>query len=88
MERRPETVVGLRGRIEVVLASAQVAGCITRGPPNPARWKNWLDHKLPSRRSSARAAITRRWLTSIFPLSWQGSRRRLAWCHWRCSSPS
>ena len=43
----PETMSRLRGRIEVVLASAQVAGWIVPDKPNPARWKNWLDHMLP-----------------------------------------
>jgi integrase len=44
----PETMSRLRGRIEVVLASAQVAGHIDPDKPNPARWKNWLDHMLPA----------------------------------------
>jgi integrase len=44
----PETMSRLRGRIEVVLASAQVAGWIDPDKPNPARWKNWLDHMLPA----------------------------------------
>jgi integrase len=43
----PETMSRLRGRIEVILASAQVAGWIDPDKPNPARWKNWLDHMLP-----------------------------------------
>ena len=43
----PETMSRLRGRIEVILASAQVAGHIDPDKPNPARWKNWLDHMLP-----------------------------------------
>ena len=43
----PESASRLRGRIEVVLASAQVAGHIDPDKPNPARWKNWLDHMLP-----------------------------------------
>ena len=38
----------LRGRIEVVLASAQVAGWIDPDKPNPARWHDWLDHMLPT----------------------------------------
>ena len=42
----PETASRLRGRIEAVLASAQVDGWIEEGRSNPARWKNWLDHKL------------------------------------------
>jgi integrase len=46
----PETMSRLRGRIEVVLASAQVAGWIDPDKPNPARWKNWLDHMLPAPR--------------------------------------
>ena len=44
----PETMSRLRGRIEVVLAAAQVAGWIDPDKPNPARWKNWLDHMLPA----------------------------------------
>jgi integrase len=44
----PETMSRLRGRIEVVLASAQVAGWVDPDKPNPARWKNWLDHMLPA----------------------------------------
>jgi integrase len=44
----PETMSRLRGRIEVVLAAAQVAGHIDPDKPNPARWKNWLDHMLPA----------------------------------------
>jgi integrase len=43
----PETASRLRGRIEAILASAQVAGWIDPDKPNPARWKNWLDHTLP-----------------------------------------
>jgi integrase len=43
---KPETASRLRGRIEAVLASAQVDGWIEEGRSNPARWKNWLDHKL------------------------------------------
>jgi integrase len=42
----PETASRLRARIEVVLASAQVAGHIDPDKPNPARWKGWLDHML------------------------------------------
>jgi integrase len=43
----PETMSRLRGRIEVVLAAAQVAGHIDPDKPNPARWRGWLDHMLP-----------------------------------------
>jgi len=43
---KSETASRLRGRIEAVLASAQVDGWIPEGRSNPARWKNWLDHKL------------------------------------------
>jgi integrase len=45
---KPETASRLRGRIEVILASAQVAGHIDPDKPNPARWRNWLDHMLPA----------------------------------------
>jgi integrase len=44
---KPETASRLRGRIEAVLAAAQVDGWIPEDRPNPARWKNWLDRKLP-----------------------------------------
>jgi integrase len=44
---KPETASRLRGRIEMVLASAQVAGHINPDRPNPARWKGWLKHMLP-----------------------------------------
>ena len=44
---KPETASRLRGRIEAVIASAQVDGHIEEDRPNPARWKNWLDRKLP-----------------------------------------
>ena len=44
---KPETASRLRGRIEAVLASAQVDAWIPEDRPNPARWKNWLDRKLP-----------------------------------------
>jgi integrase len=47
---KPETASRLRGRIEAVMASAQVAGHIDQNRPNPARWKNWLDHMLPQPR--------------------------------------
>ena len=50
----PETAARLRGRIEAVLASAQVDGWIPEDKPNPARWKNWLDRKLPKRRRLTR----------------------------------
>ena len=43
---KPETASRLRGRIEAVLASAQVDGWIPESRSNPARWKNWLDQKL------------------------------------------
>jgi integrase len=43
----PETMSRLRGRIEVILASARVAGWIDPDKPNPARWRGWLDHMLP-----------------------------------------
>ena len=44
---KPETASRLRSRIEAVIASAQVDGWIPEDRPNPARWKNWLDRKLP-----------------------------------------
>jgi hypothetical protein len=44
--RAPETASRLRGRIEAVLAAAQVAGHNDPDKPNPARWKGWLDHML------------------------------------------
>ena len=45
--RAPETGSRLRGRIETVLAAAQVDGHIPEDRPSPARWTNWLEHKLP-----------------------------------------
>jgi integrase len=42
----PTTGSRLRGRIEAILAAAQVDGHIDEHRPNPARWKNWLDKKL------------------------------------------
>jgi integrase len=42
----PTTGSRLRGRIEAILAAAQVDGHIDEHRPNPARWKNWLDRKL------------------------------------------
>jgi integrase len=44
----PETASRLRGRIEAVLAAAQVDGWIEENRANPARWKNWLELKLPN----------------------------------------
>ncbi len=46
--KTPETASRLRGRIEAVQASAQVAGHIDPDRPNPARWKGWLDQMLPN----------------------------------------
>ena len=43
---KPETASRLRGRIEAVLAAAQVKGWIDPDKPNPARCKNWLDQTL------------------------------------------
>ena len=43
---KPETGSRVRGRIEVVLASAAVIGHIPKDRPNPARWHNWLDLML------------------------------------------
>jgi Arm DNA-binding domain len=43
---KPETGSRVRGRIEVVLASAAVVGYIPKDRPNPARWHNWLDLML------------------------------------------
>ena len=45
--RAPETASRLRGRIEAVLAAAQVGGHIREDRPSPARWTKWLEHKLP-----------------------------------------
>jgi integrase len=44
---KPETASRVRGRIESVLAWATVRGF--RQGPNPAQWKNHLDHLLPAR---------------------------------------
>ena len=46
-QTKPETASRLRGRIESVLAWATVRGY--RTGDNPARWKNHLDHLLPSK---------------------------------------
>src|SRR5262245_38141486 len=43
--RKPETASRLRGRIESILSWAEVRGY--RLGPNPAIWKNKLDHLLP-----------------------------------------
>jgi integrase len=42
---KPETANRIRGRIESVLAAATAAGL--RTGPNPAQWRNHLDHLLP-----------------------------------------
>ena len=47
---KPETASRIRARIEAVLASAAVDGWIPEDRPNAARWKNWLDRKLPNPR--------------------------------------
>jgi integrase len=44
----PETASRVRARIEIILASAAVAGHIPADRPNPARWGKWLDLMLPS----------------------------------------
>jgi integrase len=45
--RLPETASRVRGRIESVLAWATVRGY--RSGPNPAEWRNNLDHLLPAK---------------------------------------
>ena len=47
MARGPGDHVAPPGTHRSDLASAQVAGHIDPDKPNPARWKNWLDHMLP-----------------------------------------
>jgi integrase len=50
--RVPETASRLRGRIESVLDWAAISGhCgdVSSGRPNPARWKNHLEHVLPAK---------------------------------------
>jgi integrase len=37
----------LRNRIELVLEMARADGHIPEDRPNPARWRGWLEHKLP-----------------------------------------
>jgi integrase len=44
---KPETASRLRGRVEAILDSALVSG--DRQGENPARWKGWLQTKLPPR---------------------------------------
>jgi integrase len=51
-KERPETASRLRGRIEAVIAFAQVhglAGDVAPARPNPARWKGHLEHVLPGK---------------------------------------
>ena len=82
---KPETASRLRGRIEAVLASAQVDGWIEEGRSNPARWKNWLDHKLAApKKLGDRAATMRRCPSIRSRRSWRGSQRRPARRRWRC----
>ncbi len=50
----PETASRLRARIEAVLAAAQVDGWIPEDRPNPARWKDWIERKLPKRKRLTR----------------------------------
>jgi hypothetical protein len=50
----PETASRRRGRIEALLASAQVDGWIPEDRPNAARWKDSLDRKLPKRKRLTR----------------------------------
>jgi integrase len=50
----PETASRLRGRIEAVLAAAQVDGWIEENRANPARWKGWLSKKLPNPKKMGR----------------------------------
>lgn len=44
---KPETASRLRGRIELILDWAKVAGY--RDGPNPAAWRGHLEHSLPAR---------------------------------------
>jgi integrase len=46
--RAPETGSRLRGRIESIIASAQVQRHIDPDKPNPARWRGWLSEMLPN----------------------------------------
>ena len=73
----PETASRLRGRIEAVLASAQVADHINPDRPNPARWKRWLAQMLPNPKKVGgprghHAAMP----YEDLPGSWRGSARR------------
>ncbi len=52
--RAPETGNRVRARVEVILASAQVAGHIPSDRPNVARWRGWLDHLLPNPRRAGK----------------------------------
>src|SRR4029077_14315680 len=70
--RVPETASRLRGRIEAVLDWATISGhCgdVSSGRPNPARWKNHLEHVLRPRAKSAKCGTSPRWLTRPFPAS-------------------
>jgi integrase len=51
---KPETASRVRGRVESILAWATVRGL--RQGPNPAQWKNHLDHLLPARGKVRRVA--------------------------------
>jgi integrase len=42
---KPETANRIRGRVESILAAATATGL--RAGPNPAQWRNHLDHLLP-----------------------------------------
>jgi integrase len=52
-QTKTETASRVRGRIEQVLSWAQAAAFIPLGTPNPARWKDSLEHLLPEPRAIA-----------------------------------
>jgi integrase len=43
----PTSADRLRNRIELVLEMARASGHLPEDRPNPARWRGWLEHKLP-----------------------------------------
>ena len=83
----PETASRLRGRIEYVLAAAQVAGHIDPNRTNPARWKGWLEHNLPKRKKRDRGKHAAMPYKEV-RRSWQGLRRRRMSPQGRSPSPS
>ena len=85
---KPETASRLRGRIEAVIASAQVDGWIPRTGRTPRGGRTGSTANCPNRRSSAHAVTTRPCPTINCQPLWRGSRRSTALRRGRCNSPS